>query len=218
MPSHFPNFTNVEYWLISIICAIVLFVSLLIHEMAHLMVAMRLGINVRQTVLFIFGGVSDIEEQEKEPGRKTNLIKLEIEIALIGPVVNFIMAGLFGISWWLDSQNAIEGVFTIKQATELVLYYASIWNAFLGLTNLIPASPLDGGRILYAILIKWRKTNFDQATKISLKCGTLISYGIIGLGLFFLFKGLIIDGFWLMLIAWFLQAGIQTYLLQHDLS
>jgi Zn-dependent protease len=216
IPSDFPNFTNVEYWLISIIGAIVLFVSLLIHEIAHLIVAMRFGVNIRQTVLFIFGGVSDMEEEEKEQARERKMIKLKI--TLIGPVVNFIMTGLFGISWWLDSQNSLAGVFTIKQATEVILYYASIWNALLGLANLIPASPLDGGRILYVILIKWSGKKIDQATKISLKCGTLILYGLIGSGLLSLFTGSTIDGFWLILIAWSLQDGTQTYLSQYDSS
>src|SRR5918993_176222 len=115
MPQIYPGLNTIEYWVMGAIGAAVLFISVLLHELAHSIIATRYGLKVRQIVLFIFGGVSDIEEEEQITKAKG------------------------------------------------VLFYAAIVNILLGSFNLIPAFPLDGGRILRAGLVKWKK-DYDQAT------------------------------------------------------
>jgi predicted transcriptional regulator len=90
-------------------------------------------------------------------------------------------------------------------------------NLIIGSFNLIPAFPLDGGRMLRAGLTKWKK-DFDQATSIASKIGIAISFGIMGLGFVAIVRGSFVGGFWLIIIGWFLNSGAQTYLQQNELS
>lgn len=98
-----------------------------------------------------------------------------------------------------------------------ILYYGAFTNVLLGGFNLIPAFPLDGGRILRSALLRWRK-DYDQATKVASKIGIGISYGFIGLGFLIMIGGSFISGIWLVFIGWFLNSGAQSYLAQHELT
>ena len=100
---------------------------------------------------------------------------------------------------------------------EGVVLYGAIINALLGAFNLIPAFPLDGGRMLRAGLIKWRKS-YDEATRIAAKVGIAISYGFMALGFFAMITGSFIGGIWILLIGWFLNSGAQSYLSQHEIT
>jgi predicted transcriptional regulator len=98
-----------------------------------------------------------------------------------------------------------------------IMVYGAIINVLLGGFNLLPAFPLDGGRILRAALYRWKK-NYDYATKVAVKIGTGISFGLMGFGFINILTGSFVGGFWLILIGWFLQSGAQAYLHQYELS
>jgi Zn-dependent protease/CBS domain-containing protein len=221
MPEIVPGLSTLEYLIMGIICAIILFVSVLLHELAHSVIALRYGIKVRQIILFIFGGMSDIEEETPGGGEVSKDFGKEFKIAVVGPVTSFIIAGMFGIILGMVSlvnDNGVNdlGGSTVLSATQGVLWYGMVINLVLGGFNLIPAFPMDGGRILRAALLRWKK-DFDQATRISVKAGIVMSYGFMGMGFLIMFSGSFVSGIWLLLIGWFLNSGAQSYLSEHEL-
>src|SRR5215471_8535213 len=137
----YPGWSTATYWLIAFLASLLLFVSVLLHELAHSLVARRRGLPVKSITLFIFGGVSNIEREPMSPG-------IEFQIAVVGPLVSI----LIGIVCFLlqlplrGSNSPLEGI----------LYYLAVTNILLGLFNLIPGFPLDGGRVLHSIV--WRLT------------------------------------------------------------
>jgi Zn-dependent protease/predicted transcriptional regulator len=214
MPRYYPNLTDSQYWIMGIIGAIVLFISVLLHELSHSLLSIRYGIRVHQIILFIFGGISDIKDETKD-------FKKEFNIAVVGPLTSYTLSGLFWIlfitiSYIGDSDQVIGGGGYLT-LLEGVFFYSSMINLIVGTFNLIPAFPLDGGRMLRAGLTKWKK-DFDQATNIASKIGIGISFGIMGLGFIAMFKGAFLGGFWLIIIGWFLNSGAQAYLQQNELS
>jgi Zn-dependent protease/predicted transcriptional regulator len=246
MPQFFPNLSIIHYWIMGIVGAIILFISVLLHELAHSLLSLRYGLKVRQIILFIFGGVSDIKEEE----RIKEDYGIEFRIAIVGPLTSFALAGIFALSWWglLQASDTNElaaptlppvpegggigeeregrvnipeeegfGFISVIRVISGVLLYAAIVNVLLGAFNLLPAFPLDGGRMLRAGLIKWKKS-YSDATRIAVKVGTGISYGLMAFGFITIISGSFIGGFWLILIGWFLQSGAQAYLQQHELS
>ena len=212
MPHYYPNLTNSQYWIMGIIGAIVLFVSILLHELSHSLLSIRYGIHVNQIILFIFGGISDIKDETKE-------FKKEFKIALVGPLTSYALSGLFWILFLLVSflNDNQQNIGNSLSSVEGILLYSSMVNLIIGSFNLIPAFPLDGGRMLRAGLTKW-KNDFDLATGIASKIGIAISFGIIGLGFIAIVKGSFLSGFWLIIIGWFINSGAQTYLDQNELS
>ncbi|HYO07285.1 MAG TPA: site-2 protease family protein [Phototrophicaceae bacterium] len=240
MPRFYPNLDSSSYWIMGIAGAIVLFMSVLLHELAHSLLSLKYGIRVRQIILFIFGGISDIKEETKD-------YKKEFKIAAIGPITSFGLAFVFamvcllliqfggqsampiGASTMQDSMETnTEGTGTLQreettnpfQAIPIIsgiMIYASIINALLGLFNLIPAFPLDGGRMLRAGLIKWKKS-YIEATRIAVRVGVGISFGLMAFGFITILTGSTLGGFWFIIIGWFIQSGAQTYLQQQEIS
>lgn len=216
MPQYFPNLTTAQYWIMGAAGAVILFVSVFLHELMHSVVAMRYGMKVRQIVLFIFGGVSDISEDTKD-------FRKEFNIAIAGPAASFAIAAVLAALWWSlswiieDDGVAAGGMQAAGQVVQGVLLYGAITNALLGAFNLIPAFPLDGGRILRAGLVRWKKS-YDEATKIAARVGIAISYGFMGIGFLAMITGAFISGVWILLIGWFLNSGAQSYLAQHELT
>ena len=224
MPQIYPGLNTIEYWVMGAIGAAVLFISVLLHELAHSIIATRYGLKVRQIVLFIFGGVSDIEEEVQI----TKDFRKEFKIAVVGPITSFVLAAIFASVWWgillsqvnssgNDTNTVAGGLHVTIAMAEGVLFYGAIVNILLGSFNLIPAFPLDGGRILRAGLVKWKK-DYDQATKVAVKIGIWISYGFMGFGFFSMLGGSFTGGLWLILIGWFLNNGAQSYLYQREIS
>ena len=223
MPETHPGLTRTEYWIIGVFGAATSFISILLHELAHSIVALKYGLKVRQIVLFIFGGVSDIEE-----GDSSRDFHKEFKIAIVGPMTSFIIAAVLGLSWWLlisvaqgpaSSPPVIVGTNTNAAIVmaEDILQYGAIINTMLGGFNLIPAFPLDGGRILRSALLRW-KGDYDQSTKVSVRIGTAISYVFMAIGFIIMLSGSFIGGMWLLFIGWFLNSGAQSYLEQHQIS
>ncbi len=213
MPSYYPTLNESQYWIMGAIGAVILFISILLHELSHSLLSIRYGIGVHQIILFIFGGISDIKDETKD-------FKKEFKIAVVGPLTSYALSGLFWILFITISyinDNNFQNIGEYLTIIEGILLYSSIINLIIGSFNLIPAFPLDGGRMLRAGLTKWKK-DFDQATSIASKIGIAISFGIMGLGFITILRGSFLGGFWLIIIGWFLNSGAQAYLEQNELS
>jgi Zn-dependent protease/predicted transcriptional regulator len=213
MPSYYPTLNESQYWLMGAIGAVILFISILLHELSHSLLSIRYGIGVHQIILFIFGGISDIKDETKD-------FKKEFKIAVVGPLTSYALSGLFWILFITISyinDNNFQNIGEYLTIIEGILLYSSVINLIIGSFNLIPAFPLDGGRMLRAGLTKWKK-DFDQATSIASKIGIAISFGIMGLGFITILRGSFLGGFWLIIIGWFLNSGAQAYLEQNELS
>jgi len=193
-PQLYPGQSTATYWIVSLIAALLLFVSVLLHELAHSLVARRRGLPVKNITLFIFGGVSNIEQEPKDPG-------IEFQVAVVGPLTSI----LIGVICFL-LQLPLRGT---NSPLEEILYYLAVTNILLGVFNLIPAFPLDGGRVLRSIV--WRLTgNMRQATRVASLTGQFIAYLFILLGIWLFFAGSILNGIWLGFIGWFLLSSAQS--------
>jgi Zn-dependent protease/CBS domain-containing protein len=179
---------------LSVATAILFFVSLLLHELAHSLVATAHGIPVREITLFALGGVSQIEGES--PDAKT-----EFRIAIVGPLASFAI-GLLCLG-----TAAVLGAHAPAKAMFEWLGYI---NFGLGAFNLVPGYPLDGGRVLRALLW-WKMRNADRATRIAAKTGQVVGGAFVALGIAQFFFGMNAGGLWIVFIGWFLlQAAGET--------
>ena len=193
-PQLYPGWSTATYWLIAFLSSVLLFVSVLLHELAHSLVARRRGLPVKSITLFIFGGVSNIEREPPSPG-------IEFQMAVVGPLTSLVIGVIcFLLQLPLRGSNSpLEGI----------LYYLAVTNILLGVFNLIPGFPLDGGRVLHSIV--WRLTGtMRQATRVASLTGQFIAYLFILLGVWIFFAGSILDGLWLGFIGWFLLSAAQS--------
>ncbi len=216
MPRYVPDLNQLQYWIMGITGSIVLFLSVLIHELSHSLVARSYGIRVKQIMLFIFGGVSDIEEEPKD-------FKKEFKMAIAGPLISLALSAFFALFWWIthviitQSSSPIDDFSTtVLSMVNAILYYSSILNLVLGIFNLIPAFPMDGGRILRSLLYS-RNKNYDKSTRIAVRIGVIMSYVFFGFGILTILSGSFVSGLWIILIGWFLQNGAQSYMYQYDI-
>lgn len=192
-PSRYENWSEAAYWIVGVVAAVLLFVTVLIHELAHAVVARRKGIEVPSITLFIFGGVSNLGRQPKTAGE-------EAAIAIAGPLASFAIAGVaLGVALIGGASEKVEGIFT---------YLATV-NLILGVFNLLPGFPLDGGRVLRAIAWK-RSGSFRRATRTAAEVGKVFAYALMLLGVGFLVSGFVINGIWFMVIGWFLLGASQS--------
>jgi predicted transcriptional regulator len=167
--------------------------------------------------------MSDIEEKIGGVGEASMDFRKEFKIAVVGPVTSFIIASTLGALLWIVSLASNNGVSELSSGSNMilniikgVLWYGMVINIILGGFNLIPAFPMDGGRILRAALLRWKK-DYDQATRISVKAGIIMSYGFMGFGFHIMLSGSFVSGIWLLLIGWFLNSGAQSYLSEREL-
>ena len=214
MPQYSPGMNQINYWIMSITGTIILFLSVLLHELSHSIVAISYGIRVRQIMLFIFGGVSDIEEEPKE-------FKKEFKMAIVGPAVSLALSAIFAVFWWFTSIPITSSSPDNFYNTALIMingifFYSAFLNLILGIFNLVPAFPMDGGRILRSLLFS-RNKNYDKSTRIAVRIGVIISYVFFGLGILIILSGSFVSGMWIILIGWFLQNGAQSYMYQYDI-
>ena len=223
-PQIYPDLTSLEYWITGITGAVVLFSSVVLHELAHSLLAMKYGLHVREIILFIFGGVSNIEDLDVTGERKGTVhdgiladFRKEIRIALAGPITSFAIAAVLALILFLLSRVSLQSDFALYKIVDVVLIYGTIVNILLGIFNLIPAFPLDGGRILRASILNWKK-DFEKATKIAVRVGVIISYAFMGSGFIIMLLGDFFAGIWILLIGWFLNNGAQSYMSQYQLS
>jgi Zn-dependent protease len=196
-PSEFRGWPTALYWILGAITTIMLFVSVLLHELGHSIVALRYKIPVRNITLFIFGGVAQITS---EPPTAMS----EFWIAIAGPAVSFLLAGIFAL---------LEFVVTSLTPLFALMKYLAYINGTLGLFNLIPGFPLDGGRVFRAIV--WGTSgNFRKATRIASGVGRVIAYLFILVGVYFIFSGNFAGGIWIAFIGWFLESAAQSQVQQ----
>lgn len=192
-----PKASIIELITVGLINGIIILASILIHELSHSIIAQRNGLDVTEIELYLFGGVSRIEEEPRTP-------KSEILIAGVGPLSSL----LIGIVLLVVSYLPIP----IPTFLLVTFFYTGISNIGLGIFNLLPAFPIDGGRVLRAFLWSRRK-NIITATKTASKVGVGFGYGLMVYGLFQIFTFGLINGIWLILIGSFLRTTArQSYL------
>jgi Zn-dependent protease len=195
LPGEYPRLSQAAYWLMGATTSLLFFGSVLLHELGHSFFALRNEIPVRSITLFIFGGVAQIGRDPRTPGA-------EFRIAIAGPLTSLGLAGIFGAFWFFNQGNPYLGA-------------PSLWlgriNLILGVFNMIPGFPLDGGRVLRAIM--WKISgNFQRATQAASVSGQMVAFAFIVFGMFAIFAGNLFNGIWLVFIGWFLQnAAASSY-------
>ena len=203
----FKDWSEAERWVAASATSIVFFSSILAHELSHSIMANRLGIPVRRITLFVFGGVSHLEGESRTP-------REEFLIAIAGPATSFATAALLGVLAAILLQ--------IYEPAGVVAAYLAGANAIIGVFNLIPGFPLDGGRVLRALL--WKVTNgLLRATRLASWVGTLVAYGLMALGIaVMILSGNVLSGLWFIFIGWFLrnaaESSYQQVLMRHLLG
>jgi Zn-dependent protease/CBS domain-containing protein len=193
LPAAFPGRSIVAYVIAAIIAAVLFLASLLAHELAHSVVARRNGVEVESIVLWLLGGVAQLKGEPKTPGA-------DFRIAFVGPLTSFALAAIFGLAAgglaWLGAAGLPFGV----------LAYLAATNAMLAVFNLIPAAPLDGGRVLRAALWRWRG-NRQAAAVSAARAGRFVGFAMIALGVLQVVTGFGLGGVWLALIGWFVVSA-----------
>lgn len=184
-------------WVLGFIVAGLFFVSVLVHEVSHALVARRRGLVVDELMLLIFGGPPSVEQEAPDA-------RSEALIAAAGPFVSIVVAGV-GLALWLLVGNA-QG-----EAAQVIAgagWWLGTSNLVLAAFNLIPGFPMDGGRLLRALL--WRVTgDFLRATRLASISGRVFGYGMIAAGLAWALGGEVVLGIWLAFIGWFLNLAAE---------
>lgn len=192
-PDGYPELSEAAVWTLAVMTGLLFFVSILLHELGHAVVAQREGIPVSSITLFVFGGLASIAQ--RSPTART-----ELRIAAGGPVVSLILAGVF----W-----AVSYVFRSNDYLQAPSSWLAVINLSLLLFNLIPGFPLDGGRILRALV--WQYTGDERrASQVALFTGQIAAFGLMGVGGIIILNGNFANGIWLIVIGWFLQNAAVT--------
>ncbi len=203
-PLNYPDWGPALWWLLGASVALLLFASVLLHELCHSLVSVSLGLPVKRITLFIFGGVAQIEGEPDEPMK-------ELKIALAGPAMSIVLGIVF-----LLLAGVLAGAGTPQYVSVLFGYLGTI-NLMLAAFNLVPAFPLDGGRVLRAIL--WHfKGDMQGATRIAASAGGAFGYTLIFLGIFLVLAGNLANGIWMAFIGWFIAQAAQSSYQQMLLS
>ena len=188
-PATLPDQTSQMYVVMAVVAMLSFFGSLLLHELAHSVVARRFGVQIKGITLFLFGGVAELAEEPKSA-------TAEFWIALAGPAMSLSLSAVF----WSLAQLSVQ-LLNAPAVIETLSYLAAV-NLVIALFNLVPAFPLDGGRVLRAYL--WhRHGDILWATKAAARSGTIFAYGLMFLGVLVLFQGLLITGLWYIMIGFF---------------
>jgi len=203
-PYYYPHLLPATYWAMGIIGMLGLFICILLHELGHAMVAKYYQLPISQITLFIFGGMAEIKKEPPSP-------KIEFYVSIAGPIVSLLLAGALIVVTNLGT--SLDWPLAFLAVTR---YLATV-NALLVLFNLIPAFPLDGGRVLRAILWAWKK-NLRWAMNVSSTLGSTFGFFLIFFGLFSLVVGNLITGLWLFILGIFLQSAASSSRMQFYVS
>lgn len=195
-PELVPDQSQPAYWLVSVLAVLLFYISLLAHELGHALVARRLGVSVEGITLWIFGGIARLGGDAATAGA-------EAKIAIAGPIVSLTLAVAFGLATFgLDATGG-------PPLVEATCFWLGLSNATLLLFNLVPAFPLDGGRILRAWL--WgRRGDRYRATATAALLGRACSFLMIGIGLLAFFLQQDLSGLWLIFIGLFLMSAARN--------
>jgi Zn-dependent protease/CBS domain-containing protein len=190
LPATAPGYGAVIYWVIALVGAVLFYACLLAHELAHAIVARRNGVKVAGITLWLFGGVSRLEG---EPASA----RAETLIAAVGPLTSFAVAAVaFVLSAIASGSPLLSGLFG----------WLTFVNLALALFNLVPAFPLDGGRILSSLLW-WRSGSRQRGVHNAVRVGRVFAYLLIAGGLLELFLGGVLSGIWMAILGWFLLSA-----------
>ncbi len=189
-PASYPGRSVVAYVFAGLAAAVVFFLGLLAHEVSHAVVAKRNGLGVQGITLWLFGGVAELRGEARTPGA-------ELRIAGVGPLVSLVIGAFFGVIAMVLGVAGVHGLLLGVMA-----WLAGI-NLLLALFNVLPAAPLDGGRLLRAAV--WKATgDRTRASVVAARAGWVLGVLLIGLGLWRFLSGAGFGGLWLALIGWFL--------------
>lgn len=210
LPAWHPGWSAGLTWAVALGAAVLFFVSILLHELSHSLVAKAMGMKVRGITLFIFGGVSQIEGEAPSP-------KAEFLIAIVGPLTSIVLgvvglmgATALGASVLADAgpenlQSLLQG---LSPGTTLLLWLG-LMNMILGLFNMVPGFPLDGGRVLRSLLW-WGSGSLETATRWAARAGQAVAFALMAWGVVVLFSGNPVGGLWRILIGWFLNNAAKS--------
>lgn len=199
-----PEWSGVATLTTALVTTLLFFISIILHELGHSLVAIARGVKVRAITLFIFGGVAQTEKE-------ADTAATEFYIAIAGPLVSFALAGLFYFLKILLTPYS-------ETATEALDWLATI-NFVVAIFNLIPGFPMDGGRVFRALI--WRTTgNAVKGMQWAVVGGKLVAYGLMVIGMMTALRtGMLLNGLWLMGIGWFLLAAAESskrsYFMEH---
>lgn len=185
-PMHHPGVSGPGNWIGAVAAALLFFASILAHEVAHSIVARTQGIPVERITLFALGGVSAL-------GREASRPRSELLVALVGPTLSVVIGALLWMLW--------RTFLVDDMALGAIVFYLAYGNLALGVFNLLPAFPLDGGRALRALLWATR-SSLDRATLRALTVTRLVCIGLVGVGLWQVVVAEETSGLWLTLVAW----------------
>ena len=197
-PSFFSLWSEPQYWLAGIVTTLLLFASVLAHELGHSLVALSQGLRVRGITLLLFGGVSRIQGEASRP-------RNEFLIAFAGPVVS-LGIGLALLGWWFQFHPVYE-----IQITPLhgVIFFTGWMNILVAGFNLLPGYPMDGGRVLRSAV--WGFTgDTRRASRVAYAVGRVVFYLLIGWGAWRIISGDVFGGVWIALIGWFLMSSARS--------
>ncbi len=188
-PRTYPDWSETHYWIVAAASVLLLFFSVLLHEFGHALVAQKLGIAVISITLFIFGGVAALGQEAEKPGD-------EFKIAIAGPIVSILTGLTFGGLFILFGD--------VSEQLSALLGYLALVNIALAVFNLLPGFPLDGGRVLRAIL--WKVTgSVRRATRVVATIGALLGGLLFIIGILTIFQGNLVNGLYGVALGWFLQ-------------
>lgn len=192
---YFPSIISgnppIYYLFLGLVTSILFFLSLVIHELSHSLVAIRNGLSVNTITLFMFGGASNLEEEPKTP-------KVEARMAFAGPLASLFIAVFFYLISLALPETLFVGAFNVFRVLFAI-------NLMLALFNLLPGFPLDGGRIFRALVWHYSK-DYLRATRTAAYGGKIVAFILLVLGFFGAITGLVVQGLWLMVIGAFLNA------------
>ncbi len=191
-PLYDRNLSPSTYWILGVLGALGLFASIIFHELCHSLVARRFGLPMKGITLFIFGGVAEMDDEPASP-------RAEFLMAIAGPLASI---GVGALCFALLSFT--RGI--LARPPGLVLNYLGTINLSLAGFNLLPAFPLDGGRVFRSVLWRW-KGNLRWATKVASRVGSAFGLFLIFLGVFSVLGGGLIGGIWWALIGLFLRSA-----------
>lgn len=193
LPQGVPGQPLAVYWITAIVGALLFYVCLLAHELAHSLVARRNGERVTGITLWLFGGVSQLSGEPSGPG-------VEARITVVGPLTSLLIALVAAALALASSALGLSGL-----VTELFGWLA-ILNVALGLFNLVPAFPLDGGRLLSSFFW-WRSGSRPRGVHEAVRVARVFAFLLIGLGVLEFFQVNVVNGIWLAFLGWFLLSA-----------
>ena len=193
LPLNAPGYAPLLYWIVGVVGAVLFYVCLLAHELSHSLVARGHGVKVSGITLWLFGGVSQLEG---EPASARD----EALIAGVGPLTSLVIAGVaYGLFFLALGSALIAALFA----------YLAVVNLALGLFNLVPAFPLDGGRLLSSFLW-WRSGSRQRGVHNAVQVGRVFAFLMIGAGVLELFFGAVANGIWIAFLGWFLLSAASS--------